>query len=88
MVDLKVVPSVLKSGVIVPVYKGGGKDPMDVHSYREVALPSVVGKVLEFLILERLQVVLLEAAIYDTSISQPTRRRFLVLTQFLPLRRQ
>ena len=63
VVDLEVVPSVLKSGVIVPVYKGGGKDPMDVNSYRGVALTSVVGKVLEFLILERLQVVLLEAGI-------------------------
>ena len=63
VVDLEVVPSFLKSGVIVPLYKGGGKDPMDVNSYRGVALTSVVGKVLEFLILERLQVVLLEAGI-------------------------
>ena len=63
VVDLEVVPSVLKSGVIVPVYKGGGKDPMDVHRYRGVALTSVVGKVLEFLILGRLQFVLLEAGI-------------------------
>ena len=53
MVNLEVVPSVLKSGVIVPVYKGGSKDPMNVHSYGGVALTSVVGKVLEFLILER-----------------------------------
>ena len=62
VVDLEVAPCVLKSGVIV--YKGGGKDPMDIHSYRRVALQtSVVEKVLEFLILERLQVVLLEAGI-------------------------
>jgi len=34
-VDLEVVPSVLKSGMIpvVPVYKGGGKDsPVPVHA--------------------------------------------------------
>ena len=35
VVDLEVVPSVLKSGILVPVYKGGGKDPMDVNSYRQ-----------------------------------------------------
>ena len=47
----------------MPVYKGGGKDPMDVNSYRGVALTTVVGKVLKFLILERLQAILLEAGI-------------------------
>ena len=33
----------LKSGVVVPVYKGGGKDPKSVHSYRGVTLTSVGG---------------------------------------------
>ena len=32
-VELEVV---LKSGVVVPVYKGGGKDPLKVDSYRGV----------------------------------------------------
>ena len=28
------IPGVLKSGVIVPVYKAGGKDPLCIDSYR------------------------------------------------------
>ena len=49
--------------MVVPVYKGSGKDPLQVESYRSVTLSSVVTKVLEFLILERLQMVFLEASI-------------------------
>ena len=52
---LEVVPDVLKRGVVVPVYKGGGKDPLKVDSYRGVTLTSMVAKVLEFLVLERMQ---------------------------------
>ena len=28
MVDLEVVQDVLKNGVVLPVYRGGGKDPL------------------------------------------------------------
>ena len=28
------IPSCLKRGITVPVYKGGGKDPLNVNSYR------------------------------------------------------
>ena len=37
------------------LYKGGGKDPLDTHSYRGITLTSVLAKVLESLILTRLQ---------------------------------
>ena len=37
-VELESVPTVLKRGVIVPVYKEGGKDPMKVDSYRVITL--------------------------------------------------
>ena len=50
----------LKSGVVVPVYKGSGKDPTNVNSYRGVTLTSVVGKVLHS---GRLRDGLLEAGI-------------------------
>ena len=40
-----------------------GKDPPKVDSYRVVNLTSMVAKVLEFLILERLQSVFLEAGL-------------------------
>ena len=63
VVELEVVPDVLKEGLIVPVYKGGGKDPLRVDSYRGVTLTSVVVKVLEFLFLERLQPVCMEAGL-------------------------
>ena len=61
--ELEVVLDVLKRGLIVPVYKGGGKDPLKVDSYRGVTLTSVVAKVLEFLVLERLQPVFMEAGL-------------------------
>ena len=61
--ELEVVPDVLNRGLIVPVYKGGGKDPLRVDSYRGVSLTSMVAKVLEFLFLEWLQPVVMEAGL-------------------------
>ena len=40
---------VIKRGVVVPVYKGSGKDPLWVDSYQGVTLSCMVAKVLEFL---------------------------------------
>ena len=54
VIELEAVPEVLKRGV-VSVYKGGGKDPMRRDSYRGITLTSMVSKVLEFLMLERLE---------------------------------
>ena len=64
VVELEVVPGLLKSGVVVPVYMqgargGGGKDPLKTDSYRGITLTStdsyggitltlMVAKVLEF----------------------------------------
>ena len=53
--ELEHVPDFLKTGIITPLYKGGGKDPLDTHSYRGITLTSVLAKVLESLILTRLQ---------------------------------
>ena len=50
-------------GVVVPVYKGGGKDPMKTDSYRGITLTSTVAKVLEFLLLEHLESIFLEAGL-------------------------
>ena len=63
IIRLEVIPDALKVGNIVPIYKGGGKDPLDVHSYRGITLTSGVAKVLEFLLLDRLKLVLLEAGL-------------------------
>ena len=52
--DLESVPDSLKTGIIIPVYIGGGKDPLDTNSYRGITLTSVLAKVLESLLLTRL----------------------------------
>ena len=46
-----------KSGLVVPVYKGSGKDPLKTDSYRGITLSPVFSKVLEFLILDQLEIV-------------------------------
>ena len=50
-VELETIPDVLKLGVINPVYKGNGHDPLDTNSYREITLSSVLSKILELLLL-------------------------------------
>ena len=63
IVELEAIPDIFKCGSITPVYKGGGKDPLDKNSYRGITVASVLAKVLEFLILGRLDSVLLEAGV-------------------------
>ena len=63
VVELEAVPRFLKMGNLVPVYKGGGKDPFLVNSYRGIAVTSTIAMVLEFLILGRLEAVFSEAGI-------------------------
>ena len=41
IIELEVVPEVLKMGDIVPVYKGGGKDFLRMDSYRHITLTFV-----------------------------------------------
>ena len=55
IVELKCVPASHKIEIITPVYKGGGKDPLDINSHRGITLTSVFAKVLESLLLSRLQ---------------------------------
>lgn len=59
-VELEIIPNVMKCGVVVPVYKGAGKDPFSVDSYGGITLSSVLTKVLEFLLLERLELIVSE----------------------------
>lgn len=58
-----IIDEVLTMGDKVPVYKGGGKDPFSMHNYRGITLTSVIAKVLDFLVLERMQDILKEAEI-------------------------
>ena len=63
IVDSEQIPSCLKQGVIVPVYKGGGKDPLNVNSYRGITINSVISKVLETLFLNRLEPLFMDAGV-------------------------
>ena len=45
------------------MYKGGGKDPLNTNSYRGITLNSVISKVLETLILNRLEPLFMEAGL-------------------------
>ena len=60
IVEAESIPTSLKTGIITPVYKRGGKDPLNTNSYCGVTLTSVLAKVLEALTLTRLQCHFLE----------------------------
>ena len=61
IVELEEIPNVLKVGLVVPVYKGSNKDPLNMNSYRGITLSNVISKVLEFLLLERMRSIFHEA---------------------------
>ena len=63
IVSLEALPDSLKCGTIVPVYKGGRRDPLQPDSHRGITLSSVIAKVLETLLLNRLETILEEANI-------------------------
>ena len=52
--QLEQVPPSLLTGMICPIYKGKGKDPLSCHSYRGITITSVLMKVFEYTILNRL----------------------------------
>ena len=57
------VPDCFKIGIIIPIYKRGGRDPLDVNNYQGITLTSVLSKILESLILARLRCHLSEKGI-------------------------
>ena len=61
IIDLEAIPDSFKSGLVVPVYKGSGKDPLKTDS---ITLSPVFSKVLEFLILNRLEIVFYVPHVY------------------------
>jgi len=69
--------AVLNMVVVVPVYKGGRKDPMKTDRYRGVMLHSMIAKVLEFILFCFGSLVCL------TSTSLPTDLQFRVRTHSL-----
>ena len=55
IIELECIPDSLKTGIITPIYKGGEKDTFNTNSHRGITLTSVFAKILESLILSRLQ---------------------------------
>ena len=58
IVNFEEIPSQFKVGIIVPIYKGKGKDPLLPGSYRGITLTSVIAKTFEHLLLDRMLPVL------------------------------
>ena len=56
--DLKQIPDCFEHGIIIPAFKGKGRDPLLVNSYRGITLTSVLAKVLEILLLNRMRDIL------------------------------
>ena len=76
--QLECIPQCFKDGVIIPVFKGKGKDPLQTKSYRGISLTSVLAKVFEIILSYRITP-LLEAA---KPLKQPIGRGSHALTQF------
>ena len=55
----------MKEGVIVPVYKGKGKDPLMPESYRGITMSSVIAKTFELILLNRMSPILEEMGFPD-----------------------
>ena len=54
IVDFEAIPSQFKVGIIVPIYKCKRKDPLIPGSYRGITLTSVIAKIFEYLLLDRM----------------------------------
>lgn len=54
IIKQEMIPESLSTAVINPVYKGGGKDPLERGSYRGISVTPVLAKLLEMLIMARL----------------------------------
>jgi hypothetical protein len=60
ILDLEQIQRSLKLGIVTPVYKGQGRDPLNTNNYRGITVSSVFSKLLELMIQSRLQLTLEE----------------------------
>ena len=65
--DLEQIPRRFKLGFIVPVFKGKGRDPLLINSYRGITLTSVLAKDFELLLLNRMNDVSEDAEVPQTA---------------------
>ena len=77
LVNLESVAPCLTNAIIVPIYKGKGKNPNLTSNYHGIALTSVVGKLFERILLQRLVPLLEKKGIHTTwLLSLPVFLRF------------
>ena len=53
IIDLEVYPEEFKKGLIIPLFKGGDRDPLIRNDYRGITIQGVLCKVFETVIYER-----------------------------------
>ena len=54
------MPAYLNNAIIVPINKGKDKKPLSANSYRGISLMSVIGKIFEHIVLQRMTPILEE----------------------------
>ena len=64
---LERIPQCFKHGIVIPAYKGKGGDPLLKKSYRGITLTSVLAKVLELVLMERIGPLLEDAGVPQIS---------------------
>ena len=63
IVSLEETPPCLSGAIVVPIYKGKGRNPLLTSNYRGISLTSVIGKLIEYIILQRMTPILKESGI-------------------------
>ena len=63
IISLETFPPYLSNAIIVPIYKGKGRNPVQTSSYQGISLTSVVGKLFEYILLQRMTSILSERGI-------------------------
>ena len=63
IIRLEGIPPSFKDTIIIPIYKGKGRDPLLTKNYRGISLSSVIGKLFERVLLLRIQPILEEKGI-------------------------
>ena len=64
---LERIPQCFKHGIVIPAYKGKGRDPLLKKSYRGITLTSVLAKVFELVLMERISPLLEDAGVPQIS---------------------
>ena len=54
IIHLEAVPPSLLDAIIVPIYKGKGRNPLLPSNYRGISLTPVIGKLFKYILLQRM----------------------------------